>query len=492
MEAYCLVRLVLFSVKRKLAALTIVFTLLGAAVVEAQTANDEAVAELEAAQDDLGQALANNQAIIDARSRQTVVSLANENRSLMESMGAHISTAIGLITTTTTTPTTTTTAPTTTTTAPTTTTTVPPTTTTTAPAGCVGLQVAAGANLMTIAAAQPAGTTFCLAAGQYNITGTGVAFQTGDQFIGALGTGGERLSVLDGGDTATRVGSCTCSNGVLRNVIIEDFNMAVQQGPTGPALTSWLFDNIESRFNSSDGIHVHDGSTVRGGYFHHNGEIGVGGQGDNTLVENAEIAFNNQNLVAGRGGGTKFVNTINLTVRNNHVHDNLGPGIWADGGNVGTLVEGNLVEDNDGEGIFHEINNGAALITANTVRCNAGAGEIYIANSRGSATDPIVVSDNIVGAHCNPNVGSIVAKDDPNRSPRLGYTRFENNQVTANNVVAGVFGTDPIVAPGMEFVSNDYVSSLCSGNAFRWGNPNITWTAWRNLGFDLTGTCVLP
>lgn len=393
--------------------------------------------------------------------------------------------------TTTTASTTTTLPPTTTTTQAPTTTTLPPTTTTTAPpSGCVGVQVAAGANLQTIAASQPAGTTFCLAAGQYNITGTGVALQSGDKLVGTLGASGERLTILDGGDSATKVGTCSCSGGEFRNVIIEDFAMAVQQGPTGPNLTDWLFENIESRFNASDGIHVQDGSIVRGGYFHHNVEIGVGGQGDNATVENAEIAFNGTATASGRDGGSKWVNTINLTVRGNWVHDNLGPGLWTDGAvNDGVVFENNLVEDNAGAGIFHELGK-TALIQGNTVRCNAGAGEIYISNSRGTPSAPILVRDNIVGPHCNPSVAPLAAKDDPNRSPRLGYVRFENNQVTDEDTLSGVFGTNPIVAPGIEFVSNDYFSDLygTSGNGWRWGDTSLSWAAWQGLGFDLSGT----
>jgi hypothetical protein len=316
-----------------------------------------------------------------------------------------------------------------------------------------------------------------------------MALQAGDKFIGALGASGQRLSVLDGGDSATKLGTCNCSGGELRNVIIEDFAMPVQQGPTGSNLTDWLFDNIESRFNASDGLQLQDDSVLRNSYMHHNTEIGIGGQGDNILIENNEIAFNGEATASGRDGGSKWVNTVNMTARGNYVHDNEGPGLWTDGSNPGALYEDNLVEGNTGAGIFHELG-GTALIQNNTVRCNAGAGEIYIANSRGTAAAPIIVRNNTVGQHCNPNVASLAAKDDPNRSLRLGYVRFENNQVTAENRLAGVFGTSPITAPGIEFVSNDYFSDLygTGGTGWRTSETNLTWAQWQALGYDVTGT----
>ena len=87
--------------------------------------------------------------------------------------------------------------------------------------------------------------------------------------------------------------------------------------------------------------------------------IGVSGGDDQSgiVVEGNEIAYNNE---AGfnpewEAGGTKFWATTNLVVRNNHVHHNFGPGLWADNDNVGALYEGNIVEDNDWAGIFHEI-----------------------------------------------------------------------------------------------------------------------------------------
>jgi len=63
----------------------------------------------------------------------------------------------------------------------------PPTTTTATPPSCVGVQVAAGADLVAIAAAQPPGTTFCLANGSYSVA-TPISFDKGDVWVNLTAT----------------------------------------------------------------------------------------------------------------------------------------------------------------------------------------------------------------------------------------------------------------------------------------------------------------
>ena len=90
------------------------------------------------------------------------------------------------------------------------------------------------------------------------------------------------------------------------------------------------------------------------------------------LIENTEFAYNNYQLAAGLGfesGGTKFVKTNGLVLRNNFVHHNKGPGLWLDIGNSNFLIEGNTVEDQLQDGIFIEISYGG-IIRLNTCRRN--------------------------------------------------------------------------------------------------------------------------
>ena len=58
-----------------------------------------------------------------------------------------------------------------------------------------------------------------------------------------------------------------------------------------------------------------------------------------------------------------------VTFRGNHVHDNIGPGLWCDIDCRNVVYDGNLVENNQDIGIFHEISF-KAVIRNNVVRHN--------------------------------------------------------------------------------------------------------------------------
>jgi hypothetical protein len=67
----------------------------------------------------------------------------------------------------------------------------------------------------------------------------------------------------------------------------------------------------EVRFNHGAGIQAWDGSHVAGNRVHHNGQIGIVGQGPGIVVEGNEIAYNNTTGFdpVWEAGGTKWVPT---------------------------------------------------------------------------------------------------------------------------------------------------------------------------------------
>jgi hypothetical protein len=79
-------------------------------------------------------------------------------------------------------------------------------------------------------------------------------------------------------------------------------------------------------------------------------------------------------VILREAGATKFVLTDLLQVRNNCVHDNLGPGIWMDIENRNSTIVDNWSVHNRGIGIFHEIS-GRAFIEGNTAALNGSPGE---------------------------------------------------------------------------------------------------------------------
>jgi parallel beta-helix repeat protein len=57
----------------------------------------------------------------------------------------------------------------------------------------------------------------------------------------------------------------------------------------------------------------------------------------------------------GDQGGFKLWQTDGVTIKGNYIHDNWGPGAWADTDNANTTFTGNTINRNEGEAIFEEI-----------------------------------------------------------------------------------------------------------------------------------------
>ncbi len=104
-------------------------------------------------------------------------------------------------------------------------------------------------------------------------------------------------------------------------------------------------------------------SLVRNSYFHHNGRNGMGGgECHGMLVVRTELAFNGGDEHLGSGSaGIKVAGSRGVVIRKNHVHDNLGVGIWCDAFCSNWLVEHNVAVRNSRKGIFFEKGDGAVI-----------------------------------------------------------------------------------------------------------------------------------
>jgi hypothetical protein len=264
----------------------------------------------------------------------------------------------------------------------------------------------------------------------------------------------------------------------------------------------WVIEDNEVRYNHGVGIRG-DSSAVRGNVVHHNGQLGLSGHGDGSLVEGNEIAWNN---TAGyqclwECGGTKWAENRGLVVRGNWSHDNQGPGMWTDINNVDVLYEDNVVTDNQGYGILHEISY-RAVIRGNVVQDTRprdapgffGGGEIVV-----SASPDVEVYGNRVRGTLGIGILQQRRVDYP--SP-LGPHEARNVHVHDNTVIA----TDPsaVVAglatdvPGLDdpgrlaernnrFSNNRYYLPELSGRSFDWLGGLRTAEEWRGYGQDTTG-----
>ena len=287
----------------------------------------------------------------------------------------------------------------------------------------------------------------------------------------------------------------------IRGLIVEKYASPAQYGAIGGqgGVPRWTLQNNEVRWNHGSGIRTGNGMQVLNNNAHHNGQMGIGGSGDNMLVQGNEIAYNN---VAGFGthweaGATKFSHTNALVVRDNFSHHNHGAGLWTDIDNINSLYEGNRVEDNDWRGIYHEISY-KVIIRNNIIRRNGfnlplknkfpvdGAG-ILIHDSQNAEIYGNTVENNYSG------IGGI----ESNRgSGKYGVYNLINLNVHDNTVVqptgraagvAQVVGSNAVYSSqGNKFVHNTYDLGT-TAKYFRWMNGDHTTPEWKGYGMDVTG-----
>lgn len=290
------------------------------------------------------------------------------------------------------------------------------------------------------------------------------------------------------------------SDVTITGLVIEKYANPAQVGaidtrndPSGNTNGSdWFIANNEVRNNHGVGIKSTDGSRVVGNYVHHNGQLGLGGDGPGMLIENNEISYNN---VAGyaygwEGGGTKWSKTSDLVVRNNYSHHNVGPGLWTDIDNIRTLYEGNRVTHNDHIGIFHEISYDA-VIRNNYIEANGfghsawlwGAGIVVAAspNVEIYGNDVINNADGIAGIQQNRS-------DAPaSYGPMLVQNmHVHDNRITMSEGQTGLVQDigDNAVFNGRNnrFVNNTYTLASSSGRYFEWNNGSRTLQEWNAFG----------
>jgi parallel beta-helix repeat protein len=183
-------------------------------------------------------------------------------------------------------------------------------------------------------------------------------------------------------------------------------------------------------------------------------------------LEHNEISFNNthdwERHIPGCGctGGGKFWYTDGATVVANWVHDNHGPGLWADTDNNDFDFEGNYISRNDAEGIEYEISYNALIRDNTFVRNALVAGPhnpgfptpaVYLSESGGDARVPARFSMiRIVGNRFVDNWSGVVLWENADRfcgSPAntsTGYcTLVRPRVINRHTCVAGTIKRQP-------------------------------------------------
>lgn len=292
-------------------------------------------------------------------------------------------------------------------------------------------------------------------------------------------------------------------NVLIRNLTIEKYANPAQegaihakQGEVGSLGEGWTIQNNIIRFNHGYGIRIGTRMKVIQNNIHHNGQLGLGGTGNDILIEHNEIAHNNTqgfNWII-EGGGAKIVGAQNVVFRGNYAHHNVGPGLWADSNNINVTYEGNRTLRNDGPGIFHE-RSYKAIIRNNWCGANGFAFPIWMVGGGivvSSSTD-VEIYGNTVWYNAD-GIGIVHASEN---NGKFGPYEVANIYVHDNNITMGDGQTGLALKNedisfftnrNIRFEKNNYVLVGEKEKFFRWMNNLRTESEWKNFGQDLEGT----
>ncbi|MFF1823014.1 right-handed parallel beta-helix repeat-containing protein [Kribbella sp. NPDC058245] len=253
----------------------------------------------------------------------------------------------------------------------------------TAPAGAVPVSVSQ--NLQDLTAQHAAGTTFYLSAGVHRLAGgefLQVIPKEGNRYIGAPG------AILDGGRTNRYAFTGYAANVTISHLTIQNFGAPKSNNDEGVvnhnSATGWTVEGTTIKGNAGAGLMIGSKNVVRGNCLRDNGQYGFNAYNPQMVVgitvERNEITGNNtddwENLrpACGCTGGGKFWTVTGASVRGNWIHDNHGPGLWADTNNVAFTIEDNYISGNYAEGLIYETSYNALIRRNSFIRNGLGKG----------------------------------------------------------------------------------------------------------------------
>ena len=283
-------------------------------------------------------------------------------------------------------------------------------------------------------------------------------------------------------------------NVTVQGLVIEKFaNSSLAAVHTGEA---WAVDFNEIRLNHGRGVFANTGAVLRRNAIHHNGQYGLTSSASGVLIEANTIAYNNTDGFNPNwdAGGTKFLNTTGLVVRNNHVFSNTGPGLATDGNNRGTVYEGNIIWNNTGAGIIHEISYDAVIRNnrlENNATRTAGRSVWWGADIMVNSSSDVDIVGNVIRSRNNA-VGLV---DVAGRGAgALGTYETRNAFVHGNDITLfsgsiGLVGSsDATYSKNNRFDYNTYRLPDPAGRYFEWRNTYLlTASEWQGHGQELNG-----
>jgi hypothetical protein len=303
-------------------------------------------------------------------------------------------------------------------------------------------------------------------------------------------------------------GSLYCFYGYVGyqdDVTVRDLTVKSCVDPGGVRVASnmktgarWLVTGVETAAGGA-GFNGGSGSVFDLSRSHDNQTFGFTGAG---TVQNSEVDHNG-GVPDGGGsmGGSKSVRQGDVYWLSNRVHDNLGPGIWADGHSGDFVVRGNDIRNNTGAGIdfeisWHPTNASNLLAENNTLVGNDTdligkscfwSAQVLVQNSEG-----VVVRNNIIDSSNGSN--AICAVDTDRAESYPDYPENVEPFLAEGNTIT--LGTQTIVGQrgdqngehvhtvdSVPFRSNLYLGDT-GGAHWQWINSSSTLTLpqWQSLG----------
>ena len=310
---------------------------------------------------------------------------------------------------------------------------------------------------------------------------------------------GESGAVLDG------QGSVEHAFFAPKNAPVDDVTIAgleIRDYAPDPAFAAvssfgsgWVVEDCDIHGSGASGIRVTSGSVVRDCHLHHNEKLGLRANGSDILVVGNEISFNNANGAFDpnwEAGGFKFGALDGVVIRDNHIHDNGGHGIWADVDSINILYEGNLIEDNMLSAINHEISYDS-VIRNNTIR-NNGHGDTrgWLWGAGIQIRGPNVA---VYGNVLESNKNGIVLIQTGRGSGKHGSYDLRDVHVYDNVIInsglngggRGDSGSTAIFETS-RFEGNEYHYKDINGQWWMWDDGRGDKTFWQSRDQDPDGT----
>jgi parallel beta helix pectate lyase-like protein len=295
-------------------------------------------------------------------------------------------------------------------------------------------------------------TTYWFAPGRHTL-GTGQYSQiipaNGDTFIGARG------AILDGQRQNLYAFTGQARNVTIRYLTIQNFGGPGDNHDQGVVNhdegRNWRIDHITVQDSAGAGVMLGSDNVLAYSCLRDNGQYGFQGFDSHITVDHNEIVGNNTDNWEARQdgcgctGGAKFWSVNEATITSNYVHDNAGPGLWADTNNRGFDVEHNYLADNQGVGFIYEISYNLRLADNTFVRNALVAGPklggfpdsaVYISESGADSRVPGPYGETlaITGNTFTDNWGGVVLYENADRhcngsNSSTGYCTLVNPSV---------------------------------------------------------------